>query len=113
MCIMLEFHAETVPLRTSADGQMVYVGDTRVPLETVIGVFNEGASPEEILSQYPALSLSDIYLVIGYYLQHQAEVDAYIRQAEAHGEQVRRENEARFDTAALRERLLARRKSQE
>lgn len=37
----LEIHAETIPLRTSQDG-VVYVGSTRVPLETVIEVFNEG-----------------------------------------------------------------------
>jgi uncharacterized protein (DUF433 family) len=104
----LEIHAETVPLRTSQDG-VVYVGSTRVPLETVIEVFNEGATPEEITIQYPALSLADVYLVIGYYLQHQDEIDAYVRDTRAHSEQVRRENQARFDTTGLRERLLARR----
>ena len=107
----LEIHAEAVPLRTNQDG-VVYVGSTRVPLETVIGVFNEGATPEEITIQYPALSLADVYLVIGYYLQHRDEIDLYIRQAEAHSEQVRRENQARFDTTGLRERLLSRRAAQ-
>ncbi len=98
-----------IPLRqVEGDAPMIYVGDTRVPLETVILTFNRGATPEEIVMQYPALSLSDVYLVIGYYLQHRAAVDAYIEGAEAHAERVRNENEARFDTAALRERLLAR-----
>jgi uncharacterized protein (DUF433 family) len=107
----LEIHAEMVPLKTNDDG-VVYVGNTRVPLETVVGVFNEGATPEEITIQYPALSLADVYLVIGYYLQHRDEVDIYIRQAEMHSEQVRRENQTRFDTTSLRERLLARRAAQ-
>ncbi len=107
----LEIHADAVPLRTNRDG-VVYVGSTRVPLETVIEVFSEGATPEEIAIQYPALSLADVYLVIGYYLQHRDEIDTYIEEAQAHSEQVRRENQARFDTSDLRERLLARRSSQ-
>lgn len=105
----MEMHASTVPLRTNPDG-VIYVGSTRVPLETVIETFNEGASPEEIVWQYPALALADVYLVIGYYLQHHDEVDSYIHQAQEHSAQVRRENETRFDTRGLRECLLARRK---
>ncbi len=109
----LTVHAENVPLRTSPDGDMIYVGKTRVPLETVVETFREGATPEEIVMQYPALSLADVYLVIGYYLNHRAEVDAYIEKAHAESERVRRENEARFDVSGLRERLLARLKPQE
>ncbi len=108
----LPIHAEAIPLRTNEDN-VVYVSATRVPLETVIDAFNEGASPEEIVLQYPALALGDVYLVIGYYLQHQEEVDRYVAQAAAHSDQVRRENEARFPVSDLRERLLARRKTQE
>lgn len=104
--------SETVPLRTTDEG-MILVGNTRVPLETVIWTFQEGASPEEIVLQYSALSLADVYLVIGYYLNHRAEVDQYLAQAEAHSAAIRRENEARFDMAGLRERLLVRRKTQE
>ena len=108
----LQIHAEVVPLRTSSEG-MLYVGQTRVPLETVIYVFNSGVSPEEIAFQFPALALSDIYHVIGYYLQHRDEVDVYIQQAATHSERVRRENEAHFDTTGMRERLLARNQRQE
>ncbi len=108
----LQIHAEAVPLRTSPEG-VIYVGQTRVPLETVIRVFNTGVSPEEIAFQFPALALSDIYLVIGYYLQHRGEVDDYVQQAKEHSERVRRENESRFDTTGMRERLLARAQRQE
>lgn len=97
---------QTVPLRSI--GEMIYVGDTRVPLETVLRAFHRGATPEEIVMQYSALSLADVYLVIGYYLSHREEVDAYWQRAKEHAAQVRRENEARFDTTGLRERLLAR-----
>jgi uncharacterized protein (DUF433 family) len=71
--VVLEIHAQAVPLRTSLDG-VVYIGQTRVPLETVVAIFNEGSSPEEIAMQLPALTLSHIYQTIGYYLAHQEEV---------------------------------------
>jgi uncharacterized protein (DUF433 family) len=98
------------PLRTNRDG-VILVGNTRVPLETVITVFNLGATPEEIVQQFPSLSLPDVYLVIGYYLQNHADVDEYIRQQQAESARVRQENEARFDPAGIRERLLSRRKT--
>jgi len=85
---------------------MIYVSSTRVPLETVIDAFNAGFTPEEIVAQYDALSLSSVYQVIGYYLDHQADVDAYIARANEDREAVRRENEARPAVMALRAKLL-------
>ena len=107
--MVLEIHAQAVPLRTSADG-VVYIGQTRVPLETVIAIFNEGISPEEIAMQLPALTLSHIYQTIGYYLAHREEVDAYVAEAERHSQQVYAENQARFSSNELRERLLRRKR---
>lgn len=99
---------EPVPLATDADG-VVRVGETRVALDTVVAAFREGATAEEIVQQYPTLQLADVYSVVGYYLRHQADVDAYLREREHRVDRMRRENEARFDPAGVRERLLARR----
>jgi uncharacterized protein (DUF433 family) len=60
-----------------ADG-VAYVSGTRVTLDTVITAFLEGGTAEEVVEQYPSLQLSDVYSVIGYYLRHKAEVDAYL-----------------------------------
>ena len=98
----------TVPLETDANG-VVRVGGTRVTLDTVITAFQEGATAEEIAYQYPSLNLADIYLVLGYYLQRQAEVDAYLYQRQQQKEAVRAQNEAQFASQGIRERLLARR----
>jgi len=106
--MVLQIHIEKVPLKVISD-EVVYVGNTRVPLETVIFTFNEGNTPEEIVMQYPALHLADVYQVIGYYLQHRDEIDAYVDQAQQHHDQVKLENQSRFDTRDLRERLLSRR----
>lgn len=98
---------ETIPIRKDQDG-VIRVGRTRVTLQTVIAAFYRGASPEEIVDQYPVLTLTDAYLVIGYYLQNRAEVDAYLHEQELLSEQVRKENEARFNPVGVRARLLAR-----
>src|SRR5437879_2771123 len=40
------------------------VGQTRVPLDTVVYAFNQGASPEEIVMSYPTLELGDVYAIV-------------------------------------------------
>ena len=104
----LTFAAEAVPLETDVDG-VVRVGNTRVTLDTVAAAFNEGATAEEIVQQYPSLSLADVYQVISYYLRRTAEVEAYLRQRRAEAEAVRRQNESRLDPQGVRDRLLSRR----
>ena len=99
--------AEPVPLEMNADG-VIRVGGTRVTLDTVIAAFDEGATAEEIAQQYPSLNLADVYSVIGYYLHHSSEIEAYLRQRQQQSEIVRKQNEARFDPTGIRERLLAR-----
>lgn len=96
------------PLRLDPNGTL-YVGETRVPLDTVVGVYGMGTSPEEIVRRYDTLRLSDVYAVISYYLANRQEVDDYLSERRAHAEQVRRENQAHFPTEGLRETLLARR----
>jgi uncharacterized protein (DUF433 family) len=96
-----------IPLKTDLDG-IVRVGNTRVTLDTVIVAFKEGATAEEIVSQYPSLLLADVYAVIGYYLQQQPEVEAYMSQREQVADEIRKQNEARFNQQGIRERLLAR-----
>jgi uncharacterized protein (DUF433 family) len=96
-----------IPLKTDMDG-VVRVGETRVTLDTVIMAFKEGAAAEEIVSQYPSLGLAEVYAVIGYYLQQQPEVEAYLSRRNQLGQKVRWQNEARFNQQGIRDRLLAR-----
>jgi uncharacterized protein (DUF433 family) len=100
--------ARPVPLREDEDG-VLRVAGTRVRLETVLGAYDQGCSPEEIRLKYPSLKLTDVYAVITYYLWHQQEVDAYLEERRRKEEEIKRENEARFPPAGVRERLLARR----
>jgi uncharacterized protein (DUF433 family) len=107
----LTIAANPVPLSTTADG-VVVVGQTRVTLETVITLFKQGATAEAVAEQFSSLDLADVYAVISYYLRHQEEVETYLIQQVQRSEEVREENERRFSSAGLRDRLLARRASQ-
>lgn len=57
-----------------------YIKGTRVPLDSVIHEFREGASPESIRQAFPTLTLEQVYGAITFYLGHQDEVDASIRE---------------------------------
>ncbi|HEY7494157.1 MAG TPA: DUF433 domain-containing protein [Candidatus Tectomicrobia bacterium] len=102
---------EAIPLTVDAHG-VLRVGNTRVTLDTVVAAFADGATAEEIVQQYPSLHLADVYSVIGYYLRHTSEIDAYLHQRRGQRETIRQQNEARFDPHGVRDRLLARRASQ-
>ncbi|MEG4170760.1 MULTISPECIES: DUF433 domain-containing protein [Microcoleus] len=99
--------AEQAPLKTNADG-VVRVGNTRVTLDTVIAVFKQGTTAEEIVYRYPSLRLADVYATIAFYLNHQQEVETYLQQRQQQAQEIRKMNEARFDPQGLRDRLLAR-----
>ena len=99
---------ERVPIQTDADG-VIRVAGTRVTLETLVAAFDAGATAEEIVQQYPAVALADVYSVIAYYLRHQDDVRAYLADRTHQADRVREENERRFDASGVRNRLLARR----
>ena len=93
------------------DAGTLYLSKTRVPLDTVVFAFNEGATAEEIVWRYPTLDLPQVYAAINYYLQNRAAVENYLQErAEQHAE-IKTEAEARFNPKGIRERLLARRNS--
>jgi uncharacterized protein (DUF433 family) len=104
----VSFVAQPPPIQADNDG-ILRVGGTRVRLETVINAFKSGCAAEEILLKYPSLNLTDIYAVITYYLWSREEVEAYMEGRRRLEEAVRQENEARFPSAGVRDRLLARR----
>jgi uncharacterized protein (DUF433 family) len=104
----LVISAKPIPLEADADG-VVRVSGTRVTLDTVVAAFEEGATAEEIVFQYPSLDLAHVYAVIAYYLQQRSQVEAYLERRRAQGGEIRRRNEAQFDPDGIRERLLARR----
>jgi uncharacterized protein (DUF433 family) len=100
----------TLPLKTDKDG-VIRVSKTRVTLDTIVAAFLEGLTAEEIAVQYPVIPLADVYSVVGYYLHQKKKVDAYLKRREKIAEQVRTQNESRFNASDIRKRLLARKKN--
>lgn len=61
-------------------GDGYWIADSRVSLDSVIGVFRDGYSPETIAAEcFPTLSLEQVYGGIAFYLGHRRELDAYLR----------------------------------
>ena len=112
MLMTLAILAEPAPLQANEDG-VILVGKTRVTLDTVVSVFNQGATAEEIVNRYPSLNLADVYATIAFYLKHQSEVEAYLQQRQQQAQEIRVINQARFDPQGLRDRLLARKAAQQ
>jgi uncharacterized protein (DUF433 family) len=96
-----------IPLQEDAEGA-IRVENTRVTLDSVVLAFREGASAEEIVERFPAITLAAAYAAIAFYLQNQGQVDEYLGRRESEAQQVRAQIEARPESKAFRERLLAR-----
>lgn len=98
---------EKMPIRADEYGRL-RVGESRVLLDLVLYAYWRGETPETITDNYPTLSLEDVYLAIGYYLRHRAELDAYLRQQEAEANAAQQEHEATNRPTITRNLLRAR-----
>lgn len=95
------------PLREDAHG-VIRVGRTRVTLDSVVALFEQGASAEEIALRYETLTLAEVYAVLSFYMAHRDDVDAYLRSQRRASEAARALAEQRSPFTELRRRLLAR-----
>lgn len=100
--------AKPPPLRLDESGTL-RVGRTRIPLDTVVHAYEDGATPGEIVARFDTLKLAEVFAVLSYYLENRAEVAAYLERREQEAEDWRQVHEARCPPDGLRERLLARR----
>ena len=91
-------------VRTDEHGVM-RVGGTHVMLDSVLAVFEQGHSPESIRSQYPSLTLEQVYGSITYYLANRPEVEEYLRRQNALWASTRAHSEQQANPA--RDRLRA------
>ena len=63
------------------DGNL-YVGTSRVTLDSILIPWLAGQSPEQIQADFPSVPLADIYGAIAYYLGNREEVDAWLREGD-------------------------------
>lgn len=58
-------------------GQAVIDG-TRIRVKNIAILLKAGQTPQQILVQYPSLSIAQVHYAIGYYYEHQDEIEADI-----------------------------------
>jgi uncharacterized protein (DUF433 family) len=83
-----------------------YILGTRISLDSIVYAFREGCSPESILEDFDGLTLPHVYGAITFYLDHQADVDAYLShrkdqwaELERHGTPASQDLQARLERA--------------
>src|SRR5947208_187719 len=64
------------------DGE-IRLASHRIGLYHLVQHYNEGESAEMLAARYPTLSLPLVHKVLAYYLENQAQVDAYVANCEA------------------------------
>jgi uncharacterized protein (DUF433 family) len=109
----MTIHHDPLPISLWPDGSL-RVGKTRLLVDLIVQEFQRGATPEQIVEAYDVASLADVYSIIGYYLRHREEVEAYLAERERQGEEIKKKIEAwQGDRGNIRERLLARKQAQD
>ena len=58
------------------------VRNTRIPVWTLVSLRQQGATEQELLSNYPGLTLEDLTAVWGYYYNYKSEIDSTIVELE-------------------------------
>jgi uncharacterized protein (DUF433 family) len=109
--VVLALDAERPPLRVDEAGA-IRVGKSRISLDLVVGQYENGVTPEDMVRAYDTLVLADVHAVIAYYLRHRDEVRAYLRKRTAEAAALRSKIEAEHPRVA-REELMARRSASE
>ena len=109
----LTLEAIPVPLRDDGHGGL-RVGQTRVSLESVWHLVQQGASPAEIVQAFDTLHPADVHAVLAWALRHPEDVDAYLKRRDEEAAQIRRQLEeasltpTREESAKLKEELMTR-----
>jgi uncharacterized protein (DUF433 family) len=108
---ILQVHDEKIPLSADENG-VLHIGRTRVTLDSIVGMFEAGASAEQIADEYDSLTLDEVYGVIFFYLRHQDQVKDHLAREERESEEASKRFEARFPNH-LREKLVRARQARD
>ncbi|RIK81171.1 MAG: hypothetical protein DCC68_09520 [Planctomycetota bacterium] len=63
----------------STCGGKARIAGHRIRVQDIVLWNEEGRSPEEIVGEFPQLSLADVHAALAYYFDHRDEIDAEIR----------------------------------
>jgi uncharacterized protein (DUF433 family) len=92
--------------------EVIRLKGTRINLEMIVRLLQEGMLPEQIRDYFVAPpGLDQVYAAVTFYLMNRKAVEDYIRRGDERAEQLRREYEAAHpESAALRNRVVQLRK---
>lgn len=68
------------------------IAGTGVTVRRIVGWYQLGLDPEEIVHKIPHLTLAQVYAALTYYHANRAEIDADIAQEEVEAERIEREH---------------------
>jgi len=71
-------------VRKEESGEPVIQG-TRISVRDVVEEWRLGASPEEIPTRYPHVTLAQVFEALAYYQDHKGEVEEFIRKNNVSG----------------------------
>lgn len=91
------------------DDETVRVKGSRVTLDVIVRQFQQGATAEQIVEDFPSLSLREVYGTLYFYLDNSAAVEAYLQQQTQAAAATCEFVAHHLDSSALRSRIRARR----
>jgi uncharacterized protein (DUF433 family) len=91
------------------DHGYIHLAGHRIGLRHVVELYCDGYTPELLHEHFPTLPLALVHKVIAFYLENQAEVDAYVRRSREVVDRLAAEPQPGPDAAKLRRRMEARR----
>ena len=71
-------------------GGKAAIGDTRVRVNNVVFLHKQGKTAQEVLVEYPDLSLAQVHSALAYYYDHQREIDGELARDEGADERYER-----------------------
>jgi uncharacterized protein (DUF433 family) len=96
---------EHIHIIQGAGGPTARIAGHRIRVQDV-AIWHEklGMTADEIVDQYPTISLADVYAALAYYWDHRDEIEREIAEGDAFAEELRRTS-----TTPLQEKLGRRR----
>lgn len=68
------------------------VTGSRVSLDSIVHSYKQGMTPEQIVADFPSLSLEQVFGAIAFYLHNQESIEEYLRLQEQEWEKLRQES---------------------
>ncbi|HLO84366.1 MAG TPA: DUF433 domain-containing protein [Nostocaceae cyanobacterium] len=99
MELVITEHIEITP---GICGGKPRISGHRIKVQDIV-IWHErlGLSPDEIVSQYPSISLADVYAALAYYHDHLEEIRRQIREDEEFIEQLQVQTPSLLDSKLL------------